>query len=118
MLTQKTGHTVGKGMYRDSASRQRVDVPGQEVLTGRGAATYAGMSSGIMLLTGPVMGLLYAVLMPFIGIVTVAALAAGTLATGFYNLAVKSVSFGWRPGNAYLSGKKKKKDTDEPLGHC
>jgi hypothetical protein len=28
-----------------------------------------------------------------------------------YHLAAKSVSFGWRPNNAYLSGKKKTGET-------
>ena len=72
------------------------------------SAARAGMSQAVMLLSGPVVGLFYAVLMPFIGIATVAILAGRRVLDGLYDLAAKSVSFGWTPGNAYLSGKKKR----------
>ncbi|MGE5174348.1 MAG: hypothetical protein ACM3MD_11040 [Betaproteobacteria bacterium] len=111
MLTYKGGHKVGKGTYWDLASGRRIDVISDAVLAGGGAATYVKMPSGVMLLSGPVIGLLYAVLMPFIGIATVAALAGRTVLGTLYHVAVKSVSFGWHPRNAYLSGKKKKNDT-------
>lgn len=118
MLTYKTGEKVGKGTYWDLTSGRRVDVLREAVLSGGGTATYVRMSPGFVLLSGPVIGLVYAVLMPFIGIATVATLMAGRITEGLYNVAVKSISFGWRPRNAYLSGKKKKDDKDEPLGHC
>jgi hypothetical protein len=108
MLTYKGGHTVGKGTYWDLASGRRIDVPGEAILAGGGTATYVRMPSGVMLISGPVIGLLYAILMPFIGIATVAALSVSKGLGALYNMAVKSVSFGWRPQNAYLSGKKKK----------
>lgn len=111
MLTYKGGRRVGQGTYWDLAGGKRVDVFDEAVLAGNGAATYVRMSSGAMLCLGPVIGLLYAILMPFIGIVTVAVLAGRKLVEGLYNVAEKSVSFGWRPGNAYLSGKKHKKET-------
>ncbi len=111
MLTYKTGQRVGKGTYWDLTSGQRVDVLDEAVLSGGGAASYVRMSPAAMLVSGPVIGLLYSILMPFIGIASIVTLATGKLLAGAYNLAVKSVSFGWKPGNAYLSGKKKKKDT-------
>lgn len=111
MLTYKTGQKVGKGTYWDLASGQRVDVLEDAVLSGGGAASYIRMSPGAMLVSGPVIGLIYSILMPFIGIGSIVVIAGTRLLTGVYNVAVKSVSFGWKPGNAYLSGKKKKKDT-------
>ncbi len=113
MLTYKTGQRVGKGTYWDLASGQRVDVLDEAVLSGGGAAaSYIRMAPGAMLLSGPVIGLVYSILMPFIGIASIATLGLGRLVMGLHNLVVKSVSFGWKPGNAYLSGKKKnKKDT-------
>jgi hypothetical protein len=68
------------------------------------------MSSAVMLLSGPIIGLLYAVLMPIIGIATVVTLAVRAVLQGMYNLAAKSISFGWQPMSAYLAGKKKKKE--------
>ncbi|HXY54791.1 MAG TPA: hypothetical protein VEM40_09005 [Nitrospirota bacterium] len=107
MLTYKGGQTVGKGTYWDLSSGRRIDVVNEAVLSG-GRATYVRMSAGVMLLSGPLIGLLYAVLMPFVGIASLAVLAVGGVLKGAYDLAVKSVSFGWRPINAYLSGRKKR----------
>jgi len=107
MLTYKGGQKVGKGTYWDLANGRRIDVLGETVLAG-GTATYVRMSSGVMLLSGPVIGLLYTILMPFIGIATVAILAGREILGSVYHVAEKSVSFGWHPSNAYLSGKKKK----------
>lgn len=107
MLTYKAGQKAGKGTYWDVSSGQRIDILTETVLPGRNGTFIKG-SPGIMLLAAPVIGMLYAVWLPFMGIATTAALAAGVVTAGVYNLAVKSVSFGWRPENAYLSGKKKK----------
>jgi len=109
MLTCKGGHTVGKGTYWDLANGRRINVQREAVLAGGGTATYVRMPSGVMLLLGPVIGLLYAILLPFIGIATVATLAGREILGSVYHVAEKSVSFGWRPGDAYLSGKKKNK---------
>ncbi len=113
MLTYKGGNRVESGTYWDLSSGQRIDVADEAVLTGDNSATYLKVSAGVMLLAGPVIGLLYVVLLPFIGIATVAAVAARKVAGGVINLVGKSLSFGWRPRTAYLSGKKKtdKKDS-------
>jgi flagellar biosynthesis protein FlhB len=109
MLTYKGGNKVGKGTYWDLAKGRRIDVASEGVLTGEGT-TYFRMSSAVMLLAGPVIGLLYAILMPIIGIATVVTLAVRAVLQGMYNLAAKSISFGWQPMNAYLAGKKKKRE--------
>jgi hypothetical protein len=109
MLTTKGGHKVGKGTYWDLRKGHRVDISHEGVLPGDETVNYFRISSGIMLLLVPIVGLLYAVLMPIIGIATVAAFIARKVLGGMYNLVAKSISFGWQPMNAYLSGKKKKK---------
>jgi hypothetical protein len=108
MFINKGGQRVNKGTYWDLLAGHRIDIVEEGILPNTGKATYIRMSSGMMLLVGPIIGLLYAILMPFIGIATVAALAVRKTLEGLSNLATKSVSFGWRPTNAYLSGKKKK----------
>ncbi len=56
--------------------------------------------------TAPFIGLAYIVSLPF-----VFAYAIGTTAlNGILGLAGKSASFGWRPTEAYLAGKKGKKE--------
>jgi len=111
MLTYKGGNKVGKGTYWDLANGRRIDVAGEGVLAG--TATYVRMPSAVMLLAGPIIGLLYAILMPVIGIATVVALAVAKVLGGLYDLAAKSISFGWQPMNAYLAGRKKKKEKKE-----
>ncbi len=109
MLINKGGHMVSKGTYWDLRKGHRIDIADEGMLPGNETSTYLRMPVGVMLLLGPIIGLLYAILMPIIGIVTVATFAVSKVLGGLYNLAAKSISFGWRPKNAYLSGKKKKK---------
>lgn len=108
MFTYKGGSRVSRGTYWNLRKGLRVDVAEEDILPGNGGATYLKMPMAVMLLSGPVIGLVYAILMPIIGIATVAILGAYRVLKGMYNLAAKTISFGWRPGNAYLSGKKKK----------
>ena len=110
MLTYKGGHAVGKGTYWDLASGRRVDLLSDAILVGTGKTTYIKMPSAVMLALSPVIGLLYAVLMPFIGLATVAVLAGRIALDGLYTMAAKSISFGWRPGHAFLAGKRKKNE--------
>jgi len=109
MLTYKGGNRVSKGTYWNLRKGLRVDVAAEDILPGDAASTFLRMPVAVMLLSGPFIGLLYSILMPIIGIATVAAFAGRGILRGMYNLVAKSVSFGWRPMNAYLSGKKKDK---------
>ncbi len=112
MLTYKGGNKVEKGTYWELSSGQRIDVANEAILNGDNSSTYLRISAGFMLLAGPVIGLLYVVLLPFIGIATVTALAARKVVGGVFSLVGKSLSFGWRPRTAYLAGKKKKDKKD------
>lgn len=109
MLTYKTGLKVGKGTYWDISSGQRIDVEQEGVLTGEESATYLRVPASLMVLAGPIIGLLYVICMPFIGIGTVITLAAGKVIDSLRSLIGNSLSFGWRPKESYLSGKKKGK---------
>ncbi len=63
-----------------------------------------GRSKSIgMLLIGPILGLIYFVSLPLIVIGTVMAMAGNRMIKGL----VRLMSFGWRPQESYLSGKKK-----------
>jgi hypothetical protein len=105
MFTYKGGQKVGKGTYWDLANGRRIDVLREAVLA-EATATYVKIPSGVMLLSGQVIGLLYVILMPSIGIATVATLAGRKILGSVHHVAEGSVSFGWRPSNAYLSGKR------------
>ncbi len=109
MLTYKGGSKVGAGTYWDLSNGKRIDVAVEAVLGGNSSSTFYRIPSGVMLLIGPVVGLVYVLLLPFIGIGTVAMIAVRKAAGAALNLIGKSLSFGWRPKEAYLAGKKKNK---------
>ena len=113
MFTSKGGHKVGKGTYWDLRRGRRVDIAHEGVLPGDRSSNYVKMPVGVMLLSGPIIGLLYAILMPFIGLATIATLAGRKVLGGLYNIVAKTISFGWRPTIAYLTGKNKKKKQDK-----
>lgn len=109
MLTYRGGDAVGKGTYWNVTSGRRVDVMTETVLAGGGAATYVKAPAGVALLSMPIIGLIYVIAMPILGIAAIASITGGRL-LGLVSGAVgKTLSFGWRPRNAYLSGKKRKK---------
>jgi hypothetical protein len=67
-------------------------------------------SNGIAaVLLGPLLGLLYFICLPFIAIGTIVSLLGRKMMVGMMNQTRNLVSFGWRPTEAYLAGKKKKK---------
>jgi hypothetical protein len=61
------------------------------------------------LLMGPILGLIYVITLPFIAIGTMIVLLGKKLIGGMFNLLGSLVSFGWRPTEAHLAGKKKDK---------
>jgi len=61
------------------------------------------------LVLGPVVGLVYVICLPFMAIATIITLLAGKVMGGVLGLLWNLASFGWRPSEAYLSGKKRKK---------
>lgn len=63
----------------------------------------------IALIAGPIMGLIYVICLPFIAVATVVILIGKKALGGVLSLIRGLVSFGWRPTEAYLGGKKEKK---------
>lgn len=61
-------------------------------------------------LAAPFIGLAYAVALPIVGIAAIAGMAGRKVVAGVVSLVGKGVSFGWRPAESYLSGKKGKKE--------
>jgi len=117
------GQMVRKGMYLDPASGRRTDMEGDGILPGMDGERFLRLPPGGMLPVAFVIGLLYVLLLPLIGIATLFSiyiiplfgLASGVLVVSgralgaFLSLVGRSVSFGWRPSRAYLAGKRRKK---------
>ncbi len=108
MLTYKGGQKVRKGTYWDVRNGHRTDVAQEGMLPGRDASTYLRVPPAALPLFGPILGLLYVVLFPFIGVAVVLMAAGRRVAESIVSLTAQNLSFHWRPKNAYLTGKKKK----------
>jgi hypothetical protein len=110
MLKHTGGQRVGGGTYWDVMNGTRVDFDQEGTLPGGNGTTYLKASSSAILLLGPILGLAYVVVLPVLGIVTALALMVQRMVGGLFSLGKYIVSFGWRPTEAYLGGKNKKKD--------
>lgn len=71
--------------------------------------TYKVMITAGKMLIAPFIGLLYAAILPFAFAYAIGKVVLG----GIFNLAGGTMSFGWRPVEAYFTGKKRKKEEEE-----
>ncbi len=111
MLKHNGGDRVGKGTYWNLGNGERIDIKDEGILPGDAGKTFYKMPAAAVLVAAPVLGLLYAAFLPFIGIAMVVKLVAQKLGGGAMETVQGSASFGFRPSESYLSGKKKgKKD--------
>ena len=110
MLKHTGGQKVGSGTYWDVMTGLRVDIDQEGTLPGGNGSKYLKASSGAVLLSGPILGLAYIVFLPIMGIVTALSLLLRKTLGGVFSLGKNIISFGWRPAEAYLGGKNKKKD--------
>lgn len=109
MLT-KGGYKAAAGTYWNMMNGERVDLDQAGVLPGGAGAMYIKAPMAVMLAAAPVLGLIFAVFLPFIGIVMTLAQAAQKVAEGVRNAAAESMSFGWSPREAYLAGRKRRQE--------
>jgi hypothetical protein len=107
MFKYHGGQKVQKGTYWNFTTGRRIQVTGEEELPGNDKTTYYKLSPLGILVAGPILGLFYAAFLPFIGIAMVVKLLAQKSFGGAFNALGRGISFGWRPGEAYLDGKKK-----------
>jgi len=104
------GHTVKAGTYWNLANGNRVQMEQEGQLPGSGTTRYIKAPVVVMLMAAPVIGLVFAVFLPFIGIAMTLSLIGKKLANAVTEAAAGSMSFGWRPIEAYLAGKKRKNE--------
>ncbi len=112
MIRHKGGHKAGKGTYWNFSTGERVDIAAEGVLPGDGKTVYYRLPATGILFMGPVLGLLYAAFLPFIGIAMVAKLIMQKIGRAALGPVRSGASFGWRPSESYLAGKKKKGNGD------
>ena len=109
-MLNKGGHKVAAGTYWNLANGSRVQMDQEGVLPGDGKARYLKAPVAVMLVAAPVIGLVFAVFLPFIGIAMTLSLIGKKLVDGVASAAAGSMSFGWRPIEAYLAGRKARND--------
>ena len=107
MLKERGGNQVGKGTYWNFTTGERIDISQEGVLPGDSKTTYFRLPATGILLLGPILGLLYAAFLPFIGIAMLVKVVMQKVAGGVFSSARTTASFGWRPSESYLAGKKK-----------
>ena len=112
-MLNKGGHTVKAGTYWNLANGNRVRMEQEGALPGSGQTRYIKAPVVVMLMAAPVIGLVFAVFLPFIGIAMTLSLVGKKLVESATSAAAGSMSFGWRPIEAYLAGKKRKKEARE-----
>jgi len=112
MMT-KGGHKVQAGTYWNMANGERVDLDQEGVLPGSGQDMYIKAPAVMAIAAGPVLGLVFAMFLPFIGIAMTLGLVGRKLGEAVSEAAAGSMSFGWRPIEAYLAGRKQKKEARE-----
>ena len=109
-MLNKGGHTATAGTYWNMANGSRVQMEQEGVLPGDGNTRYVKAPAAVMLMAAPIIGLGFAVFLPFIGIAMALKLIGEKLVDGVATAAAGSASFGWRPIEAYLAGRKRKKE--------
>lgn len=116
MFTLTGGQTVKSGTYWDVTSGSRVDMDAEGALPGSDKARYIKASAAAVLVTGPILGLIYIIALPIMGVVTALGLLLQKTLGGAFSLGRHIVTFGWRPAESYLGGKTKKGEKSEETG--
>jgi hypothetical protein len=108
MTKYSGGRRVGEGTYCNVKTGSVVGVRTTDVLPGDDRSTYYRIPIGILFPLGIVLGGFYIVVLPVLITVTAVYLLGLRIAGGLLGQVRRSVTFGWRPSEAYLAGKKKR----------
>ena len=109
-LERKGGEKVGPGTYWDTVNGDRIRLERAGVLPGDASKAYFRFHPLLLLVVGPLMGLVYAIFLPLSAIVMVLSVLGEKLAGGAVTTLRKAASFSWRPSEAYLTGRRKGKN--------
>ncbi len=101
------GSQVGPGSYWDLKQGERIKAAADVILPGVHNRFYIKASTATMVVAAPLAGLAFVVLFPFIGTALAIGLFVRRVLAGIGRSLVKSRSFGWKPIEAYFSGKKR-----------
>ena len=109
MFQHKGGTMVGRGTYWNLYNGEKEVMKCEGTLPGNEQTSYLKAPSIAVVLAGPVIGLFYVVLLPFIGLAMILMLVTSQLSSVLYEVFGRTAAFGWRPVEAYLLSRKKKR---------
>jgi len=107
------GHSVGKGTYWNMKYGSLVEMKHEGVLPGGPNTTYYRIHIAAVIFVVMALGGLYVIFLPLIINAYAIYFLGKRMFGGVLTQARRSVSFGWRPTEAYLAGKGKKKENSE-----
>ena len=118
------GQLARKGNYWNFSTGENVVLDAESVLPGDDQTIYYKLPPIAMIAIAPILGLVYAIFLPFVGLAMLAYVVANRVVAVSSDFVWKAAAFGWRPSEAYLAGRKarqadKKKikdDKKEPNG--
>jgi hypothetical protein len=113
MFRHNGGHRVGSGIYWNAENGSMVHVKEERVLPGEERTIYYRIPFLLLFPLGMVLGGFYVFALPLIGIVNTVSVVGQRVFGGVLSQMRKSISFGWRPTEAYLAGKNKKEKKGE-----
>ncbi len=102
------GEKVKGGNYWNVSTGERVTLSREGILPGDSDTVYYKARPILILAAGPVLGLVYAAFLPFIGIAIVMTMLVKKLFGGKAEELSKVATFNWHPSEAYLAGKPRK----------
>lgn len=121
MKAYRAGEVAKPGLYLNPRQLSFRSVDEEGALPGKGDESYRRVPVLLLLVMGPLLGLAYAVFLPFIGFAVVAWLL-GTktvhLARGTARTAVRVLRPGWEPSMAFLSRSKPSASEGETAGEA
>ena len=104
-IKHRGGEAGTKGNYWNFSNGDRISMDSSGVLPGDNTAIYYKANPLIVLAAGPILGLIYAAFLPFIGL----AIVGKTVFTKLFGRTMEGLprvaTFNWSPSSAYLAGK-------------
>jgi len=107
------GDRAGKGSYWDFSTGERITMSEEGVLPGSEDTVYYKANPVVVLAAAPVLGLIYAAFLPFIGIAMLLRVAVAKMMGGTAEGLSRVATFNWSPSAAYLAGRRQKKERKE-----
>lgn len=113
MTRYSGGENVGPGNYWNPKSGKVVEQKKEGILPGGGELTYYRVPFSLLFLLIIGSGGLYVLLLPVLIISSMVYMTSVRVFGSLFLQMRKSVTFGWRPSEAYLAGKAKAKKAEE-----